>query len=307
MRSLNSLSLLALLALPGCGSGTPTGPDSDPYEIEVRFLGDAPTAAVQQAFSLASTRIESVVTGGVDPIGLPSGFNLEVCHAAFAGHPDVPTAPVQGLVIYVLVEAIDGAGSVLGSAGPCLVREEDNSKPALGVMRLDEEDLAAMSAQRLGQLVLHEMLHVVGFGTIWADNDLLDSTDVNDARFVGALGRAACAEQNGGVTTCATTVPVHSADGEGSAYAHWRESTFGSELMTPFLNVGAAPLSAMTIRSLADMGYEVNAAGADAFAIASLRDAAIVADERAVELPAPTRPRYRLKPDGALVPFRGQY
>jgi hypothetical protein len=122
LKPLSFLPLLAILAVPGCGSGTPTEPDDNPYELEIRWLGDAPTAAVQQAFARARTRIESVVTGGVDPIGLPADFNLEECSASFAGYPDVPAETVPGLVIYVLVEAIDGANGVLGSAGPCLVR-----------------------------------------------------------------------------------------------------------------------------------------------------------------------------------------
>lgn len=310
MRLTTSAILLGtlVLAAPGCGSGTPSEPvPPSQYALEVRWLGDAPAVNIQQAFNRASTRIRSIITGGLTPVALPANFNIEQCDAAVTGFPNVPAQTVQGLIIYVLVEAIDGPGGVLGSAGPCLIRDEDMNKPALGLMRLDEEDLATLAtAGRLDALILHETLHVVGFGTIWSDNGLVDGLGGGDARFNGPAARAACATLNGGANTCATTVPVHSEGGEGSAYSHWRETTFSNELMTPTLGVGPAPLSAMSIRSLEDLGYEVSVSSADAFLVqAGLRPAA-AADETAmsIELPEPRRPRFRLSPDGTLRPFQ---
>src|SRR5690606_6682753 len=109
---------------------------------------------------------------------------------------------IQGLDIYVRVQEIDGAGNVLGNAGPCLVRQSNNFKPALGVMRLDEADLENLTTARLDALILHEMLHVVGVGTVWSDNGLLVGDGTADARFSGAQARAACANVHGGTTAC---------------------------------------------------------------------------------------------------------
>jgi len=53
----------------------------------------------------------------------------------------------------------------------------------------------------------------------------------------------------------------------GTADAHWRESIFGPELMTGFVNHGAMPLSAITVGSLADLGYTVNPLAADPFVV----------------------------------------
>lgn len=307
MRPLTYIPLLGSVALvlAGCGSSTPSEPVEPDYALEVRWLGDAPSAPTQLAFNRAVSRIKSIIVGGLTPVQLPADFNVEQCNAELTGYPDVPQQTVQGLIIYVLVEPIDGPGQVLGSAGPCLVRGENRNKPALGVMRLDQADLQSFSTQeRLDALILHETLHVVGFGTIWTDNALLTGEDTPDARFVGAEARDACAEDMGGETTCATDVPVHSIDGEGSAYSHWRETIFMSELMTPFLQVGSAPLSAMSIRSLADLGYDVDASSADEFGVAAGLRAAVMDDAGpAIALPEPLAPRFKLGANGTLTPL----
>ncbi len=296
-------AVLLALAFVGCGRSGPTEPPESDYELVIRYLGTAPSASIQQAFSRARARIEATITAAVPPVALPTDFtNVEQCDANLTGYPDVTRETILGLVIYVAVIPIDGAGQVLGNAGPCLVRTANQSQPALGVMRLDEADLANLSASRLDALVLHEMLHVVGLGTIWADNALLTGDGTADARFVGPLARAACVSEALGTTTCATDVPVHSTDGEGSAYAHWRESVFTNELMTPFLGAGSSPLSAMSIQSLADMGYEVSPVGADPFILAAGLRLPEPEDAPApVVLPAPLRPKFGISAAGTLV------
>ena len=303
-----------LIALPlftaACGTKeSPTAPVIQPaYDLKVRWLGAAPSAVIQQAFTRAETRIKAIIVGGLSPVLIPTDFNVSQCDAALTGYPNVPVETVKGILIYVLIKEIDGIGKVLGSAGPCLVRDQDRFKPALGIMRLDAADLQNFATQdRLDALILHEMLHVVGIGTIWTDNSLLIGDQTADSRFVGARARTACAEVHGGTTTCATNVPVHSADGTGSAYSHWRETTFTNELMTPFLNSGAVPLSEMSIQSLADIGYVVRTQTADAFGpLASNVMANALAAEAypSVALPEPTRPRFTVSASGGLTPLR---
>ncbi len=297
-----SACLLPLVLLGCGGGGGPTEPRSD-YELEIRYLGTAPSAAVQQAFGRARARIEAIITDAVPATSLPTDFtNVVQCDANLTGYPDVERGVIRGLVIYVAVIPIDGAGLVLGNAGPCLVRTTSQNQPALGVMRLDEADLSSLSASRVDALVLHEMLHVVGLGTIWADNGLLAGDGTADARFTGPSARTACANVALGTTTCAVDVPVHSADGEGSAYSHWRESTFTNELMTPLLGAGASPLSAMSIQSLADLGYSVSSSPADPFTLASgLRLADPEDGPAPVVLPTPLRPKFGISAAGTLV------
>jgi hypothetical protein len=76
--------------------------------------------------------------------------------------------------------------------------------------------------------------------------------------------------------SCATTVPVEdcvglsptTTCGPGQLEAHWKETTFGNELMTAYLNSGPNPLSVMSIRSFEDLDYSVNTAAADTYTIA---------------------------------------
>jgi hypothetical protein len=60
-------------------------------------------------------------------------------------------------------------------------------------------------------------------------------------------------------------VPVENTGAGGTINAHWRESILGNELMTGFINIGASPISLVTVRSLQDLGYTVNTSAADPF------------------------------------------
>ena len=118
----------------------------------------------------------------------------------------------------------------------------------------------------LQDVITHEMLHTVGFGTIWdAKNLLLAGGTVNSA-FGGVRARQGCAD-DAGAAICANSVPVENDMIPGTADAHWRESIFGPELMTGFVNHGPMPLSAITVGSLADLGYTVNPLAADPFVV----------------------------------------
>jgi hypothetical protein len=303
------LLLLGLLVV-SCESG-PSGPGSgaSDFVLEVRYLGTAPTGPTRASFEAAFTVVRETVTGALSPVTIPPNFDdLEDCGPEFAGHPPVAQETIEGLIVYVLVTSIDGAGGTLASAGPCLVRSESKRfLPALGVMRFDEADVVNLqAADRLQLVVLHEMLHVLGFGTIWEDNVLISGSGTADARFVGPRARLACANTHAGGTPCATTVPVHSVDGPGSAYAHWRESLFTNELMTPFLNAGAAPFSSMTVESLGDLGYTVAATHTNAYTVSGteLRSEVEGAGGTTVQFSAPIQPVFTLDENGVLKPFR---
>jgi hypothetical protein len=104
------------------------------------------------------------------------------------------------------------------------------------------------------------MGHVLGIGTIWQSRGLLSGAGTSNPRFVGSQAVAA---YNAIFGTSATGVPVENTGGGGTRDSHWRESIFGNELMTGFLNGGSNPLSRVTVASLADLGYVVNLNAAD--------------------------------------------
>jgi hypothetical protein len=304
LRRLAPLALLAITAV-SCGK-SPTRPNSE-FELEIIWLGTQPNGPTTASFDAAANTIRSTILGALSTVAVPESFtNLSQC--GLSGHPDVSRENIDGLRIYLVVEAIDGPSGTLGSAGPCLIR--NNNIPALGVMRFDEADVANLQADgRLRSVALHEMLHVLGIGTVWYGEDgLVDTTDTpSDVRYTGPLARSACASLSGGATVCAATVPVHSLDGAGSRFSHWRETVFQSELMTPFLGAGGTPFSVITIQALADLGYEVGTSQADAYSVPG--GSSVMADgmalrEHSVRLGEPMQPRWKLDGAGRLTPYR---
>jgi hypothetical protein len=131
----------------------------------------------------------------------------------------------------------------------------------------------------LNAVILHEMGHVMGIGTLWQYLGLLQNPSsagsVLDTYFTGAQALVGFNAIGGSTYTGGQKVPVENTGGAGTRNGHWRESVLANELMTGFLNNGTNnPLSVLTVRSLTDLGYTVNVAAADAFSLTlSLRDA----------------------------------
>ena len=235
------------------------------YDIDVRFFGPAMTPEQQALFTNAAARIRAIVVGDVPDMPL---VNVDVSsECGVAGLPTL-NETVDDLVIYASVQPIDGAGKILAEAGPCTFRPEaQGGLTAIGLMVFDSSDVANMTAQGILQdVITHEMLHVVGIGTLWSPKHLLTGEGTSAVAYTGAQGIAGCVN-DGGVSTCAQSVPVENNGIPGTTDSHWRESTFGSELMTGYVNYGPMPLSAITVGSLADMGYTVNPFAADPYQV----------------------------------------
>jgi hypothetical protein len=178
---------------------------------------------------------------------------------------------IDGVIIFASIDSIDGPKKILASSGPCYIRNSASGldyRTSIGIMKFDSADINSLAANgNLQEVITHEMMHVVGFGSFW------DSTAMKllinygpNVSYIGAGGIAGC-KAIGGLATCANSVPVEgdTAAGKGTIDSHWRESTFGNELMTGFLNRGTNPLSVMTIRSLEDLNYTVDPAAADGY------------------------------------------
>jgi hypothetical protein len=161
-------------------------------------------------------------------------------------------------------------------------------------MMFDVADLEALEASgRLEYVILHEMMHVIGFGTIWTELPipLLSGAGTTDPYFTGPAAREYLASLNGGSFYTGTPVPVEAGGGAGTADSHWREAVFKSELMTGYLSQGVNPLSATTIGSFQDLGYSVDVSRADPFDLATaLRSTALASDEPPLDLGNDVRP-----------------
>lgn len=291
----------ACLFTASCGNVTKPV-NATAFELEIIWLGTLPSDEVRATFDVASDLIRQAIVGPLTAVAVPPSFrNLSDCQVP--GYPDISRAVIRGLRVYAVVETIDGPGKTLGSAGPCLIRANDI--PALGVMRFDEADVQTLLGNgRLSRVVLHEMLHVVGFGTVWVDQGLLNRADTSDARYTGLQARIACQADNGGDEVCATDIPVHSGGGDGSRFSHWSESVFGTELMTPILDTWISQFSATTIGSLEDLGYEVDYGVADAFTLPEASTLMAAPAGPVVRLGEPMRPRWKLDGAGRLTPYR---
>ncbi|MFN7149706.1 MAG: leishmanolysin-related zinc metalloendopeptidase [Microthrixaceae bacterium] len=244
----------------------PAGP-SESFDIELRGIDDlAPEPAA--AFSAARQRWEQVIVRGIADRPLterPACLPAEVA--------DLP-ALVDDVIIDVTVVWIDGPGGVLGQAGPTCVNTV-NGLAIHGVMEFDEADVATLLAEDSFDLVvLHEMAHVLGFGTLWDltsignPRNLVAGAGTAGTRYVGARGVA-----ENSTLGRSGDVPLETTGGAGTRDSHWRESIFDDEIMTGYLNSGTNPLSRLTIGSLADLGYHVDLGAADAYSLpgASLR------------------------------------
>jgi hypothetical protein len=246
---------------------TPT-PPTPPFNIELIFV-NTPTPTELAAFQAAEARWEQVITADVPDFGssLP----------AACGNPAI-TGPVDDLKIYVVLEAIDGGGGILGSAGPCYIRGSNAAPtrfPISGRMRFDTADLAFMSGQGiLVDVVLHEMGHVLGVGTLWdplsswpSQTDFLHMTGAGQDSYFNGTGAISAFNSIGGASYVGNKVPVENTGGAGTMHAHWRESVFNNELMTGWVNLGSNPMSSVTIASLGDHGYSVDLTKADAYTL----------------------------------------
>ena len=128
-----------------------------------------------------------------------------------------------------------------------------------------------VSRGQVDDLILHALGHMLGFGTSWKRLDMLrNSSSTNpgaDIHFTGDRAIAAFVAA-GGAYYGGLKVPVENDPTYGSVDKHWRESVFGGELMTSAMREGIAhPLSAITIQSLADIGYTVDVEQADVYTL----------------------------------------
>lgn len=234
---------------------TPAPTPSDPFNITIVFpANDGLTATQRQAFQTAAARWEKVIA-----TGLPDATGVTVGSL---------TMNVDDLAIEASGVAIDGVGSILGKAGPTSIRS--SGLPLSGKMQFDSADLANMEAGgTLTSVIMHEMGHVLGIGSLWSKNVQMNATTCTSAtqvKYTGAGGLREYQNLGGQVAW----VPVEDQYSTGTKCGHWKESVFKTELMTGFASSGAMPLSRITVGALADLGYQVNYANADTFTLPSL-------------------------------------
>ena len=266
MLSRSAALAATLFAVASCKDSPPEPPPPSPtYDIIVRYFGNEMTAAQKTLFENAASRLERIIVGDVTN----ATADLDLAGPDGCEEPGLPVVKeeVDDIIIYATITAIDGTGSVLGIATPCVGRPTPvGTMVAYGFMKFDVADFSNFSNPQ--EVILHEMLHVLGSGTLWGPpptgRGLIQDQGGADPRYTGARARAACVAL-GGTTTCASSVPLENTGGTGTRDFHWRESVFQRELMTGFYNPSPNPLSKMSVASMADLGFVVDTTQADAY------------------------------------------
>lgn len=226
------------------------------YDIEVVFVNpDKMLESHRTAFQNAERLWETVIGGNLPWSTLREG-ELRDCLAQGGFNLD-PGGDriINDLLIYASIEEIDGAGATIAAAGPCQIRV-NSSLPIAGTIRLDAADV---EGDHIEETIVHEMAHVLGFGTLWQHLGLLRdpaSRSGGNPHFTGDSAIAAFARIGGERYTASEHVPVQNLGGEGVWNGHWREWVFCTELMTAFVDAGKNPLSIVTLASMTDLGYE---------------------------------------------------
>lgn len=232
---------------------------TDTFEPTVRYGAGLSPAQIAD-FEWAADRLSEVVKTGL------ADTTLDIAADHCVQGTPAYSGPVEDVLIDAVVGPIDGPSGVLAQAGPCVERS-GGGFTKYGAIKFDSADIDTLaSTGQLDDVILHEMVHVLGFGIFWNDWLLLGA-GTPDPRYVGAVARGAWSEIGG---PGATAVPVQAEGGPGTADSHWRESELDHELMTGYLYGVPNPLSEVTVGALADLGYGVDMAGADEFSIPTI-------------------------------------
>ena len=246
----------------------------DAFEIELRYLGTEPSESQQAALKAAADFWEAAIVSGLPDLPIPtSDWKCEEDDPSLFGEY------VDDLLILVRVEELDGANGSVAQSTICTRRAvADGGLPFLGMLTLDSADVESLETHGyLQRLAMRQIALVLGFGLLWDEQpfNFLQSPSVatdgmavagRDTAFAGPEARAAFAEIGGGYA--GAVVPVENDTAQyrpGALDLHWRESVFGSELMSTVMESAAPPVSKVTLASLVDLGYEIDYAVAEPY------------------------------------------
>ena len=243
---------------------------ADPFNIELVFASEF-TDARKDVMQQAARHWETIISEGLPDVD----FSAHPVSFTGEGGTTVDDT-VDDLRIFVYKT---GLGGFAGVARPVYERSGNPiGLPALGQIRIDPSYIARLQAEEplgreellLRDLMLHETAHVLGFGSLWEESGLRHELS-GDTYFGGELAIQAF-NAAGGENYSGNKVPVESGFlGTCGAGAHWNpyvfrglDRQFGAELMEPTIEKDHS-LSAITIQSLADLGYVVDVSRADPY------------------------------------------
>jgi hypothetical protein len=231
---------------------------SSAFNLFVSYNGGLlPHPNARTALSGALARLENIITGdaGTTSTYPPTGLTPTQCQLIDASL--LNGAVIEDIAILMSIGPMDGPSNTLARAGPCGYGRQTLPAVISGQLKIDEAD-ASGSVAFLQEIILHEIGHVLGIGTLWFDSTTGVGTPT--VRYSGTNGVAEWTTLGG----AAGGVPL-----EPDIGAHWHEAVFNGEIMTPQAEGPGTPqpFSRLTIGTLLDLGFGAVLGQADAYTL----------------------------------------
>ena len=240
-----------------------------PGDFDIQLVVDTGFTADQVAAIRAGVeRWTAVIVGDLPDHVFPEG---RVPFARCADYEELEIAAGGSVDDVRLGMGIERDNEWVFRSANCGRRRLESLLPLLVYIGIGESFLASLDASLEG-FTAHAVGHLLGFGYDWGprlSNRVRDLGEGVDTHFPDP---ATVAEFDGagGAIWSGSKVPV---ENQGEAWLvdhHWRSSAMGDELMGPDYHFGGTadlPLSAVTVQSMATLGYEVDLSMADPYAV----------------------------------------
>lgn len=234
------------------------------FPIELRLRGRALTAAQRATVREAAERVSGLIASSYPPVSVD--LPARSCDDALPALRERLTR----FVVFVLVK--DLGDDLYAQAVPCELHDR-TYLPVYALIDLNSRGLDELPREDLLDTMIHELLHALGFGTLWRPEERVSLKGEGDGNsFVRRSGRQLY------YTGAKALAAYRALGGQGFGIpldpdgGHWNGAVFCSEIVSG----GAGdvtgrvnPVSLVTLAALEDLGYRVNRAGADRFGLAA--------------------------------------
>jgi hypothetical protein len=271
------------------------GPSS--FDLAISAVrGTSPAPRLMASLARVQAQLRRVVR--VAPPGARVRLAADAC-----GNSAPLDEAVSGLTVFVRFGQL--TGPALGLSGPCVLRE-NSGLPLLGLVEIDTLKLGAAPDSIVDRLMLHEVLHVMGVGVLWAQpaygGHVVGGPEDADPIYTGPAALRGWRRIAGSTVAAVRPIPLQVGSRD-----HWRLEVLFDEIMSPRLRLTPQVFSAITVGALRDIGWTVEpeayddlVLGAPPTARTSLA-ACIVCERPFVETLRP--PQFELQRDGTLRPL----
>ena len=278
-----------IVSSAGGGARVVVAATARPGDFDIQLVADTGFTADQVAAIRAGIeRWSAVIVGDLPDRSFPENHVPRPWCAEYE-ELEIAGGSVDDVRLGVGIDRDGDWAFVLSNCGR---RRPESLLPTLIYIGVGERFLASLDAS-LAEFTAHAVGHMLGFGFDWGphlSNRVRDLGEGVDTHFPDP---ATVAEFDGagGATWSGSKVPVENRGEPWLVDRHWRSAVMGDELMGPGYHFGRTadlPLSAVTVRSMAVLGYEVDVSMADPYTVrpsaAAARQIGAVAQPVAVEV-----------------------